>query len=143
MGTSIFGSEISEPPFFANGAPECMKTNATSYAALGRKPARNNGTRLPSVPSTGFTFSPATSAERILAPVGSATLRNGCLILHAELHFREGTPFIRHQRRNYCVFEHCCEYAAVRETCPSKRQAWLLVRLLVIAKCCLQGKASE
>src|SRR6267378_4510589 len=77
MGTSIFGREISEPPFFANGAPEWMKTKETLYESVGRKPGRNRGTRLPSGPSTGFTFSPATSAVRMLASAGSAIFKNG------------------------------------------------------------------
>src|SRR5882672_10757207 len=41
---------------------------------MGRKPGRNRGTRLPSGPSTGFTFSPATSAVRMLALPGGASI---------------------------------------------------------------------
>src|SRR5262249_30510987 len=69
------GSESSDPPFLANGAPECRKTNDTSYASVGRKPARKRGTRLPSGACTGLTFSPATSAERIVAPAGKSIFR--------------------------------------------------------------------
>src|SRR5206468_996177 len=78
IGTSIPGSVNSEPPFFANGVPECINTNETSYGPTGRKPGRNKGTRLPSDPWTGLTFSPPTSADRMLAPAGRATFRNGC-----------------------------------------------------------------
>src|SRR5215475_1938828 len=78
MGTSTLGSDNSEPPFFANGVPECINTNETSYEPAGRKPGRNNGTRVPSAPCTGFTFSPPTSADRMPAPAGSATLKKGC-----------------------------------------------------------------
>ena len=78
IGISMPGSEISEPPFLAKGDPECIKTNEIEYKSIGRKPGRSRGTRLPSGASTGLTFSPETSAERMDAPCGNAIFRNGC-----------------------------------------------------------------
>ena len=75
---SMLGRLNSAPPFLANGAPECMNTNETAYDSVGRNPGRSSGMRLPSAPCTGFTRSPATSAESMLAPGASPTFRNGC-----------------------------------------------------------------
>src|SRR5207247_10688217 len=38
MGISILGRVRSDPPLFAKGEPECMKTNETVYETVGRKP---------------------------------------------------------------------------------------------------------
>ena len=67
----------SDPPFFANGVPAWMNTNETVYVPVGRKPGRSRGTRLPSGARTGFTFSPSTSADKMLAPGGRETFRKG------------------------------------------------------------------
>src|SRR5262249_61616076 len=66
IGTSIFGRDNSAPPFFPNGVPACRNTYEIVLEPYGWNPARNSGTRFPSAPCTGFTFSPATSAQRLL-----------------------------------------------------------------------------
>src|SRR5260370_4518130 len=55
-----------------------MQTKETVYTAGGPMPGRNNGTRLTSVTSAGFTFSKGTSADKTLAPAGNATFKKGC-----------------------------------------------------------------
>ena len=55
-----------------------MYTNDTAYGPPGLKPARSSGTRVPSVPATGFADSPPTSTDTIAAPGGRLTFRNGC-----------------------------------------------------------------
>jgi len=61
--------------FFANGAPECMNTNERCRTRRAGSPRAAAERDCPSAPSTGFTFSPATSAERMLAPTGNCTFK--------------------------------------------------------------------